>query len=147
MTGSKKEYYRIKSGALTGYVKASDTQLVMAGKAYAVALPAKFTNQSTLYYQITATDIYGNKSSSDLIKVRLLTEDEIAAMLGKKSGKKRTPARATVQKQKEEEDKGGFPWLIATAGLLLVGGGIYYYLSQQDDDDEMATVDVQVEWK
>jgi len=146
VTGQRQDYYRIKVGELTGYVKASDTELLQTGRAYGVALPAKFTNQPSLSYQIIASDIFGNTTSTDLYTVRLLTKEEVAYLRSRAAGSKKTTA-AKTEDQVEPEKKRSFKALWIFSGLVLAGGGVYYYMTQKKDKTNKTTAEVVVEWK
>ena len=143
VTEKKQDFYRVKHGDITGYVKAADTKIIMTGKAYGVALPAKFTNQSMLTYQISVTDIHGNTTTSDLYQVRLLTEEEVAQLKAQAGLSKKPTVKAKPEK---EPKKRSFAALWIFAGMALIGGGVYYYFSQKKDKEEITTVDVLVEW-
>ena len=142
VTHVKGDYYRIKSELdVSGYVKIENVNVVTTGKMYGVAIPPSITSLPEISYQIIATDLAGNVSTTDMTKVVLLTEQEIAEMRKKPSGP------AEMHKEKTGTSFFARPWFWATTAI--VGGGTYYFLTQQKDEakpPEKAVVDVSVEW-
>jgi len=146
VTGMKNNYYRVRYGNITGYVKAADTQIVLRGRGYGVKLPSKFTNQPTLSYSLTATDINDNTTTTDVYQVKLLTKEEVAQLLAR-TGLARKQKKAAAAPPPEKKEKGSFKALWFLTGMALVGGGVYYYLTQYKQADKTATVEVVAEWK
>ena len=146
ITGQKQNYYQVyKSTNIKGYVEAVKVSIVMTGQAYGVSLPPSITNQSELSYQISVTDINGNTTVGDLTRVRLLTEDEIDALLAEKSGGT-LRASAKSSAQPEGTKKSSFTPVLIFGGLALVGGGVYYLLTQHKTKEEDVPVDVIIGW-
>ncbi len=141
VTRVKENFYRILTdGGLYGYVESENLRVMKSGKSYGVSIPASLTNYPFISYQIVVTDAKGNISKSKMQKVRLLTQEEIAALRSKRGGSSST---------KTASAKGGSSMTkyIVLAGLVALGGGAYYYATQQDDDEETTTVNVEVGWE
>ena len=139
------QYYRVRTPmGVSGYVKASDCQVVVDGAMYAVAIPASMTSAADLSYQIAATDIYGNVEKGEVVQVNILDQNDLLAL---RSG---TPPQ-TLQKKKNTRDKKGGIGMGKIAfftGVALAGGGAYYLYSQnkKSDEDGNATVDLVLSW-
>lgn len=145
-------YYRIRSAAgLVGYIPADAVQIVESGAAYRITLPVQLTAGGRLSYQITATDDFGNEAKTDLIPIRLLTDEEIARLQERRSeptpltrGKEATAVRPAAKgTSKSLYAKPAF-WITTAA----IGGGIIYMLASGSDDTapKKAVVGVTIGW-
>ena len=147
-------YYRIRTAAgVVGYVHGDEVQTVESGASYRVTLPAQLTAGGRLAYKIAAVDDFGNESQTDLIPVRLITDEELARLQSQKPGQ--TPSRPV--ESAESAARPGEPnksiksifsrpvFWIATAAA---GGGLYYFLSSGDEEssDKKASVGLVVGW-
>ena len=133
-------FYRVRTDAgITGWVEANGTDVILAGKVYLVTVPATMTAGSSLSYQLFASDNEGNSTSTDVINVSLMTEDEIASLREGKLPPKEQALAAGVNKSSFSRM---FPWVV----LLGIGGAAVYFLTQKSKTDDEATVDVMVDW-
>jgi hypothetical protein len=140
VTDVRPNYYRVRTDAgVSGWVESSNTEQVLAGKVYLVAIPATMTAGSSLTYQLFASDSDGHSTSTDAINVTLMTEDEIASIKEGKLPPKEQALAAGVNKSSFNKF---FPWVV----LLGIGGAAAYFLTQKSKTENDATVDVMVDW-
>lgn len=148
VSGISNDYYKIVSDrGIKGYVYKHNVDIFLIGKAYGVTLPASLTRRSTFTYKIEAVDVFGNKSSTEPMQIRLLTAQEIQDMRAGRQPVPSTPAQVatTPVAQKSSDSVLKKPWFW---GLLVAAGvGIYFLLSgSKDEKTSNATVDVLIEW-
>ncbi|NIA28938.1 MAG: hypothetical protein GWP06_03380 [Actinobacteria bacterium] len=139
------QFYRIRTPMdLAGYILAKNVEVISEGNVYGVTIPAQLTDESSISYQITATDVYGNVAKTDAIEVTLVTPQELAQL---RSGER----KMTHEAAGESRIKSGTPIYVKVmywTGWALAGGGAYYFYSQRNKTkEEKATVDVVVQWK
>ncbi len=147
-------YYRIRTRAgVVGYVHADEVETVESGASYRVTLPVQLTAGGKLAYRIAAVDDFGNESQTDLIPIRLITDEELARLQNKKPGqipaqpaKRAEAAGRTREPNKSIKSVFSRPvFWIATAAA---GGGLYYFLSSEDEKnaDKKASVGLVIGW-
>jgi hypothetical protein len=140
-------FYRIlTTGGLSGYVDANDVQPSLYGRVYGVALPASMTELGSLTYQISATDVDGHVAKTDLVSVRTVTREEVAALRAGGTGQAVSAAERAAPTAEEEKKSGSgkiLPWIV----LAAIGGGAVYFLTQQKEKDDTEVVDVVVGWE
>jgi hypothetical protein len=140
VTDVRPNFYRVRTDAgVNGWVESDGTDQILAGKVYLVAIPATMTTGSSLSYQLFATDSEGHSTSTDIINVSLMTEDEIVSIKEGKLPPKEQALAAGVNKSSFNKI---FPWVV----LLGIGGAAIYFLTQKSKTDNDATVDVMVDW-
>jgi hypothetical protein len=151
----RSSFYRIRSAAgVAGYVQADEVQTVESGSAYKVTLPTQLTSSGKLAYQIAATDDFGNEAKTELIQVRLISDEELAQLQGQRVPPG-TPEKQGGQMRKSQpagpksSQKSLFARPVFWIATAAAGGGIYYLLSRGDDDDaasQRATVGLVIGW-
>jgi len=140
------QFYRIRTPIdLTGYILAKNVEVISEGNVYGVTIPAQLTDQPSISYQITATDVYGNTAKTEAIKVNLVTPQELAQL---RSGEKKITSEAAGTSSVEKKGTPFYAKIMYWTGWALAGGGAYYFYSQKNKtEEEKATVDVVVQWK
>ena len=112
-------FYRVHTPiGLTGFVPAEACEVIATGTAHGVSIPAKLTKGDSLFYQISATDVYNNTATTGLIKVKLLSDDELMALKAAKS-------KHSGFSVKRSGPTPLFAKVAFIAGVALVGGGAY----------------------
>ncbi len=151
VSGDRNGYYRVHStDGANGYIPQTAVKILSTGRRYGVAIPSQITSGQSLSYQIQVTDVDGRVAESDWTSVRLVTDEEIAAMQrGAKTAAKpsaTSAAKPTATKPhaagKPLYKKTGF-WL----AVALTAGGAYFLLNKEDkESSKESNIDVTVEW-
>lgn len=136
VAGEKNGYYRgVSDSGAKGYVYQSDVTTVSSGYAYAVTLPSSITSRSELIYTIEVTDVNGNVTRTDPVKMRLLTNEEIDMFMAMYGGGV-TPGGDPLYKKP-----------LFWASVAAVAGGAYILTSDGDEKEKTTPVNVLVEWE
>ncbi len=138
-------YYRIKTeSGLAGYIDKNKCEPLEWGWMYQATIPAKATQGRSLSYQIFAMDNFGNEAQTEIVDVKLLTEQELLNLQ-----KQMTSGKGLRSGTPSVKTKGPFytrPWFWLTAAV--VGGGTYYLLSGDKDAStgKKTSVEVIIAW-
>lgn len=143
VSGDRNGYYRVHSAdGANGYIAQTAVEILSTGRRYGVAIPSQITSGQSLSYQIQVMDVDGRVAATDWTSVRLVTDEEIAAVQrgAKPSAKPTATARQAATKPLYK--KTGF-WL----AVALTAGGAYFLLNKEEKkSSKESTVDITVEW-
>jgi len=155
VSGDRNGYYRVHSAdGAYGYIPQTAVKILSTGRRYGVAIPSQITSGQSLAYQIQVTDVDGRVAESDWTSVRLVTDEEIAAMQrGAKTSTKasaKTLAKPSAKSAATAPHAAGKPlykkpgfWL----AVALTAGGAYFLLNNKDkNSSKESNVDITVEW-
>lgn len=135
-------YYRVMDEeGKKGYVSSDAVDILTNGLAFGVSLPPSLTERSRLTYQIEAVDARGNVTSTEPVKVRLLTNQEIEQLLAMFRGGSQPTGPVAGQKAFYQQP-------LVWGGVALAGGLAYFLLSDGgEEEQEQAILDVMVTWE
>ena len=146
-------FYRVRTATgVVGYVNSDAVQIVEAGATYRVTLPSQLTSGGRLAYQIFALDDFGNEAKTDVIQIRIISDEELARIQGRKNlQEKPVAAKGDTElerlPQKKSSEKILFAKPLFWVGAAVVGGGVYYLISGDDDEAAAkASVGLVVGW-
>lgn len=171
-------FYRVVStSGKKGYVHSDDVDVLTYGAVYTATLPSSMTERSTLTYRIEASDLNNARSTTEDVKMRLLTTDEIQKLVdqyrnaGKvsqqtakadavkrndakliKPSTKNTDRPATKTAARATKPSFGlsipaFKKPVFWGGVAVAGGLAYYFLNDKKESENLATLNVMVEWE